>query len=493
MTPSKYQQAVFNFIKSFALGLSDNINLIIKAVAGSGKTTTIIESLKLIPDDVSVLFLAFNKSIVEHLKTKVNQYQSNINIQTLHALGAAAIRFHFKNSILDNSKYKTILENLITNRNLLEDMEFEEALVYKQNVLKLVDLKRLYLDVDVAEIATTYGINTILNECSVVLDILEIGKYDRTKYDFTDMIWLPVVHDLKMKQHKIVFIDESQDMSFCQRKLMQKAVAKDGIFVAIGDPQQSIYFFSGSSSNSMDELKKLGRYKELPLSVCYRCPTKVIELAKNIVPEIEASEFAQEGEVDEFALIEDLVDEDLVMCRNTAPLISLAIKLLSEGKAAYVMGREIGLDLIQIIKKTKENNLDRMLKKLDDNLSNFLIKIAEQEKIGQKEAMESAQYSMLADKNKAIKILSKDLKNIDELVSKIQSIFSDDKKGIILSTIHKAKGLEADNAYLICPELLPAHYAKKNKEMMKQEKNLEYIAITRAKKKYGIISDFKFK
>jgi len=56
------------------------------------------------------------------------------------------------------------------------------------------------------------------------------------------------------------------------------------------------------------------------------------------------------------------------------------------------------------------------------------------------------------------------------------------KSGPILSTIHKTKGLEFDHVYLLRPDLLPAPWVDEDdEESMQQEKNLEYVAVTRAK------------
>ena len=65
--PSKYQQEIFDNI------LHGTSNMVINAVAGSGKSTTIVNALKLIPDSMNVLFIAFNKDIVETLKEKVRE------------------------------------------------------------------------------------------------------------------------------------------------------------------------------------------------------------------------------------------------------------------------------------------------------------------------------------------------------------------------------------------------------------------------------------
>ena len=65
MEPSKYQKAIYKWIQK------NKGNVIIQAVAGSGKTTTIIEASKLLPTDKSCIFLAFNKAIANELKTRL--------------------------------------------------------------------------------------------------------------------------------------------------------------------------------------------------------------------------------------------------------------------------------------------------------------------------------------------------------------------------------------------------------------------------------------
>ena len=73
-------------------------------------------------------------------------------------------------------------------------------------------------------------------------------------------------------------------------------------------------------------------------------------------------------------------------------------------------------------------------------------------------------------------------KNIEDLKLKIQSIFSDDIEGIILSTVHKAKGLEADRVFIVRPDLLPMTKNIRSQWERQQENNLTYVAITRARK-----------
>ena len=105
-TPSKYQKDIFNFIKN------GTENAIISAVAGSGKTTTLVKALEQIPSNKTVLFLAFNKSIADELKVRVPQ-TSNITVKTVHGFGYSVLRNQFEVEI-DNKKYGKMLKDIIS-------------------------------------------------------------------------------------------------------------------------------------------------------------------------------------------------------------------------------------------------------------------------------------------------------------------------------------------------------------------------------------------
>jgi len=104
-TPSKYQKDIFKFI------LNDNKNGLISAVAGSGKTTTLIQSLEIIPDDKSVLFLAFNKSISEEISKRVpkNKY---IDVKTVHSFGYSVLSSNIE-TVIEPDKYRLVYKNVI--------------------------------------------------------------------------------------------------------------------------------------------------------------------------------------------------------------------------------------------------------------------------------------------------------------------------------------------------------------------------------------------
>lgn len=487
--PSTYQKAVYQHITD------ETSNAVISAVAGSGKSTTIVNALELIPTDKKVLFLAFNKAIVEELKIKIGDL-SNVEIKTLHSLGMSAILKTYKTRV-DNNKYSNYLRNQAKYGALkpVVRLDYEDFLLYQNNIKKLVDLARVNLCTNISElsdIANKHEILTIDNESEQVLNILDWGKNNLVSIDFTDMIYLPNVKKINTPVYDYVFIDECQDLNKAQRELFLSCVKPEtGRFIAVGDEKQAIYGFAGADVESFHMLKNLPNTVTLPLSVCYRCDESIINLAKEIVPQIEAKESVNQGVVDYNAKIENINDADMVLCRVTAPLVQLCMQYIANGVKAYVKGRDIGVNLINMINKTKRQYLSDTLEQLNIDLDKTAQKIMNKDKCTLNEAKESTIYTNQQDKINAILAIAKNLKTTSAVINRITSIFKDDQKaGICLSTIHKSKGLESNRVFILKQEKLLLPNCMKIAWMAEQEYNLVYVAYTRAKNYLGFITDF---
>jgi hypothetical protein len=111
------------------------------------------------------------------------------------------------------------------------------------------------------------------------------------------------------------------------------------------------------------------------------------------------------------------------------------------------------------------------------------------EKCTEEEAKENSLIIAYTDKISTLETLSNGCLTGDDLIAKLNQIFSDNSDGICLSTIHKSKGLEADRVFIIHEDLMPSKHAKKDWEKL-QEKNLMYVAYTRAKSVLGFVGDF---
>jgi superfamily I DNA/RNA helicase len=517
-----YQQGIYDFITN------GQGNAVVSAVAGSGKTTTLINALNLIPSELNVLFLAFNKSIAQELSERVPKSATNIEVRTLHAYGYSSLTKSHKSEI-DNNKYKKLLKDIISYSehtdldflkqynfkpsqiNLVDNFLFddsekeliEDKIAYFGRVQKLCDLGRLNLidlknqDLGVEqlkELAIKHNVEIINGECYRAWLLINLGASYTSKADFTDMVFLPNHLNLQTQKYDIVFIDECQDLNACQRELMKKAIKPDtGRFIAVGDPAQAIYGFAGADSDSFQKLIDIPNTITLPLSVCYRCGSDIIDYAKKLMPQIEASPNAKKGLIDFNSSYKKIVKGDMVICRNTMPLVALCMKYLSKGIKAYVMGTDISASLITMIescrRKTEEFSCENIFARIYKEKNKLVKNIMNKEKCTEQEANENSLVISFSDKISTLETLSNGCLTGDDLIGKLKIIFSDDADGICLSTIHKSKGLEADRVFIIHQDLMPSKYAKKDWEKL-QEKNLMYVAYTRAKSVLGFVSDF---
>lgn len=499
---SEYQDKIFDAIER------GTQNLVINAVAGAGKTTTIVNALNLL-NDKTVLFIAFNKDIVKALKEKVGE-KKNVKICTYHSLGYLLTKKCLKETgaklEIDEYKYRVYLKKNITTLTLNNPYALGKVKfgTYINNITTLVDYARYNLcqsSKEILEIANKYGVTLILDEIEVVEKLLKWGKENLDTIDYTDMVWIPYELNLEHPSLKFnwVMIDEAQDSSKMQQELYKKCLSRGGKFCAIGDVKQCINSWCGADPEAFERFTEENNTIELSLPISYRCPKKVIELAQRIVPEIQAKEDAIDGEIVENENIYTPIPGDMVLCRNTAPLVELYMSYLRANKKAYIVGKDIGSNLIELIESTKQEYLGKTL--LTDGVFTRLYERLFEERglmitkngLDEKDATLSDPIMRFYDSIQSLEVLSEGLDRSSELIEKIKAIFVDNDKrdGIRLSTIHKAKGLEADNVFILCPSLMPSRLARQKWEII-AEFNLMYVAYTRAKKKLAFMDETQF-
>lgn len=479
---SIFQTAIFNEIKS-----PERKNLMINAKAGSGKTTTIVRSLKAIPETELSIFLAFSKEIVRELKTRV---PSKIFVATLHSWGLKELVYRFGNIKIDEHKVSKIIQSMSPNW----DMPEEELASYCTRVEKLVDMFRFALPqspAEVLELCEKHEIELMNGEIERAKTVLREVRKDTKTFDFIDMIYFPATnHTMRLRKFKNVFIDECQDLNRAQHEMLKKLVDPNGgRLICVGDPNQSIFGFAGADIDSFKRLRTLlPNTIELPLSFSYRCGSKIIEHAQDIVKDILPAPNAKEGHVG-VGSYKTIQDGDFVLCRNTRPLVSLCLKFISEGRKATIKGGDIGKNLINMIKKTKARTQDELFKKLEKDYNKLLEKTRTLYPFRDAEKM-SVVVNM-SDKIGALRSIADETKtrSTQEMIESISNIFTEDVKGIVLSTMHKSKGLEADNVFIIEAQLCPAYYAMQPWQQ-EQEQNLIYVARTRAKKNLIYVNDW---
>ena len=492
---SKYQLAIYDWIEH------DQGHLVVEAAAGSGKSTTLVKCLDFISENSKVLLTAFNTDIVNELKKKVND-KPNVDIRTLHSLGLLFIKKNIPqaSAIPEPFKYDSYIKNNIRELSSINLY----TLRYIDNIKKYVDFGRYYLCQtvnDLGFIESRYGIETIADEKEVALQVMEWGKNALETIDYTDMVWLP--NALFLKPLGLLFdfimVDECQDMNKAERELVLKCFKMGTRMVSVGDTQQMLYAFSGGDPESFNALKSIPNTKCLPLSISYRCGKNIVDFAKKIVPTIEAAEHAIDGQVIRNVSLDIVKDGDMILCRNNAPLVQIYNEFLKLGKKSFIRGKDIGNNLKALVKSTKQDvlnvdcNEDGVFVRLYDDLFVSRNKLMEKFDIDADTAINSPQIQNKLDMINALEILAEGINKSEEIIEKIDEIFPkrDKKDGISLSTIHKAKGLEANNVFIACESLMPSKSAKKNWEI-RQEYNLMYVAYTRAKHTLGFINEKDF-
>ena len=479
--PNKYQAKIYDFVRN------GTGNAIVEAVAGSGKTTVIVNATTLIPRKKKIAFLCFNKSISNELKTRLPKH---VRVSTLHSVGKSLFYRNRIDSIVDKKKlYRIIKHTLEDFKDHYEKRELEDFL---SDVIPKVKQTMCGTDKESLQSLPSYYASSITDDRAKLVDIVLNECLETDTIDFDDMIWLPVVKNFDAPKYDWLLIDEAQDLSKTQFELIKMLCNDHTRIVAVGDSKQAIYLFRCADSSSMRNFKEYFNATEFPLSICYRCPKKVIERAQTIVPQIEASQDATDGVVDTLSkdeMIDKAQDGDLILCRTNAPLIEITFSLIRQGKKAIIKGRnDVGKYLLSNIESYRTSTLSTLIwavTKKRSALDELLMRMAEKKVYNPKLKQRTFQSIDICD---TILALATESVNITDLKDKVNSIFSTTTTGITCSTIHKVKGLENDRVFIYRYDLMPHPMAETNEELQ-EERNIEYVAITRAKKELYFIDE----
>lgn len=491
MIPSKFQADVFDFV---ATGSG---NAIVNAVAGSGKTTTIVKAVEL-ANCKDVLFCAFNKHIENELSTRL---KGRAFVKTIHGIGYATLAARIGRLTVadDKDNASTKMAGTKLWKGLSEDdqegyeqedmikairdaIHFVKVCLLEKDDQKLEDLMCFY-GVDIPGGFSTKFASSVWD---IIRDSADMAYDGVVSYD--DMIFAPWFFNWHPAKFSFVFVDEAQDLSAAQRWLVVNSIKDGGRCVAVGDPMQSIQGFAGADPASFTELKKELNAVELPLSICYRCPPNHLERAREYVPEIQAVEGRENGILEKLeyeAMTGMIAAQDLIICRKTAPIIELALHLIARRKPAKIRGRDIGAGLARDVESIADMRGFKF-QKFEDFCRKFFNKKAA--KFIKKDNEAAAEAIM--DRCEAVIACCDgiDVDNAIDLAREIRTMFSDAKEVITLSTVHRSKGLEADRVFIIEENRLPMYRKGMQDWQRQQEDCIHYVALTRARKELYCVS-----
>lgn len=508
LQPSTYQHAIYDWARH-ATGSAAVI-----AVAGSGKTTTLCELVTHIPARERVRFFAFNKQIADTLKGRLG-WHKNVDCGTFHSAGYRAILSELRNKVdTDSRKMRTLLQTTLHDT---------DRRAYGDELLRLVSLGKAegigvpgmppdvheswaglidHHDLDFLYLlpphmkAEDYDEELQKEKARVVFLAQTLLKASNDAalvpfewaIDFDDQLYLPLLWDLPLPQYDWVLVDEAQDTNRVQREFLKRSLKPGGRMVAVGDPRQAIYAWRGASHDAVDLLMRDFQMVELPLSICYRCARSIVAKAQTLVSQIEAAPGALEGVVDLDAppsLLEMLPPEAAILCRNNAPLVKQAYKLLAKGKGCRILGRDIGKGLVILLERMRTSDVDECVQRLQEYQRRECLRHRKAGNESKAQGVEDRVACLLT----VIDNLGEDNRTLDGAIAAIEQLFGDEQKGVLtLSTIHKAKGLEWPIVAIIASYLLPSHFATKDWQI-RQEENLQYVAWTRARERLIVIDD----
>lgn len=472
---SDEQKAIFSW---FETGTG---NMVVQARAGTGKTTTIKEAFAHAPETGALLYAVFNKKNQREAQEKITD--ARVEVRTLHSLG-----FRFIKSVWPDARPEDAVEFDRINK-VAPGIPDEVA----AQVLRLVGFcKNLTVSVPdvntVLDIADARNISvpddmeadfSMLKLATIAIDVLKetliADHIDRVS--FNDMVWLPVAAGWVKPTFSLVVVDEAQDMNMPQLMMAERACTNKGRICIVGDDRQAIYGFRGAATDGMHMMKQRLNAGQLGLTTTYRCPRLVVELARQIVPDYSAAPSAPEGEVVDMSMssaVKFLEVGDAVLSRLNAPLMGICLSLLRNGLPARIEGRDIGKQLVGMVRKLKAKSVPNFLEKLTawGDKQSRRIQAAGGRHVASK-------IELIQDQVLTLSAVAEDCNSVSEIEAKIVSLFEDSdsarKPAVVCSSVHKAKGLEWNRVCLL-------EETFKNREASGEESNIYYVAVTRAKK-----------
>lgn len=477
--PTPEQQLIIDAAKS------TKDNLVIEALAGAAKTTTLTMIAKALPN-TPILAIAFNKRIAEEM---VKRLPANATSKTLNAVGHRAWSDQIRKRLILN-KDKTYENFKALTDELKASRQFEErALLFDQqgDTLKAVrnaktwgwvpeqlGNKSLISDEEFEERIGGVIDDDINLPLVKELVIKGIQQAYQGLIDFDDQIYMPTLFGGQWPKFPLVMIDEAQDLSPINHAMLSRLVTQR--LVAVGDPYQSIYGFRGAQSDSMNALAVQYNMTRLSLSVSFRCPIKVIEKARSRAPHMQWPEWAVPGEVNQLErwTAESIPDHAAIICRNNAPLMHIALELLKDGRGAQLVGMDLGPQLVKMLKKMGDPSL---------TCEEVHIKIEEWKNERLKKGKNIAS---ITDKAECLAVFADFGTTLGGAIAYAEHIFS--AHGLIqLLSGHKSKGLEWDVVYHLDPWRIPGKFANSEEER-EQEANVRYVIETRPKQVLNLVT-----
>jgi AAA domain/UvrD-like helicase C-terminal domain len=500
MQQTPEQQAIIGYADSPA-------SLMIEALAGTGKSTTLRMLCRAMRQQPCrrTLALAFN---VRNKKDMEGLLPDWVTVKTMNGLGHAAWQWAMGRRLqLDERKLGRLTTAELRRQQALRDeddwsivRDLAAAAMAAGLVPRGFDRRGLVADShdEWAGLADSAVEDRHIELAKAVL-VASIRESFAGTISFDDQLYMPLFFDGRWEQYQQVLVDEAQDLNELNHLQVKRVLQTDGRLIVVGDSRQAINQFRGAHSRSMAMLRKLRpaeQWVDLTLSVTFRCPKAMVAAVQDHAPGFTAAATNAEGQIVQLEPGQSWNWQELVwqhgagcgslavICRNNAPLVSLAFKLLRNGISCHMLGRDIGKGLAALAKKLCKETMTP---------AECIVAIRAWER--QERALltanegSDAKLEVLTDKAECLVAIAEadGVTDGKSLRAHIDKLFAASSGQVTLASGHRSKGLEWDLVLHLDPWRLPSKMAKKalaagDPTQMEQERNLGYVITTRAKK-----------
>lgn len=560
---------------------------LVLAVPGAGKTTMLLERIKMLENQIDpshILSLTFSKTQALDMK---NRFESEgdikSNFMTIHAFCYLIIRNYYKKT---HRKLKILeSDNEYNKYNLIQQIYYD----INGKVMSSEDLKNFFIEIgymknSMADIS--YLKKSQVKNIEKIYKAYEDFKKQKSYIDFDDMqiIALIILNQnykllrLVKNKYKYIQLDEGQDTSLLQFKIIEKIVHPENNLMVVADDDQSIYSFRAAEPDYLLNFKSIyPNAKLITMNENHRSQANIVKAANNFIIQNQKrytknlftsknatskvyKKYAKDSK-DSFSYILKNIDPNktnAIVFRNNISALNLISFLMEKDIAFTINNRSIDFfdskilsDMVNIINFSKDfYNVELFseiyymvntylskeeIEKLDLKAINYTVFDYLHEYISDEKAygllrkekefknlrtmnldkqisyiynkmgyrdyikmFSNKYYEVVINKDLYVESMinfTKDLKDLNEFYKKIEEferiLNKNNESNIILSTIHKSKGLEYDNVFIIdlVKGEFPLIYDYKNREnRLEEERRMFYVAMTRARDNLHLIT-----
>lgn len=465
----------------FDKGTNTDENLLIRALAGTGKSTTLAEMVRRYKEQHrrrAVVCLVFTVRNREDMAAKLDGIGE---CRTFNSWGSSLIRQEW-----GTVKYAKpwalsayIRKNFEDVRNLTS--EVKGVIEWCMNSGIRPDEEKRILFAAKVGMAGRKDVNeeSVKRVGEVSADMLKRMVQRRWAselgLDHMHSCYLPWLYGWKPR-FPVAFglVDEGQDQSGPQA-YMSTTMGKR--LALVGDEYQAIYGWRGAHNAVMEWYRQRTNATQCQLTLSFRCAKLIGAEAKQIVPAFRCSRDDLGNVVTESygKTIPKMGPGDAVVSRTNAALVPIWAKLLSMAVPCRILGRDLFGKVEAALNKTR---VDAFKPAAKQALQQLEASILEKTELG----VESRTDQDTADTLFALlDVFDTDGMGCKQVIDtlKANSEYKPQEgskfEGVELSTVHQAKGLEWDNVYMLI------HTFRDEPGQHSEETNLRYVAITRAR------------